>query len=417
MRYTIFLFALALGAQPTPPASSNAATLRGKQPCSATVTDNCITTVIGGANYGVVAGAGTGDVLGAASVQSGRVPYGSGTAATITSSSKFAYNDTTGMGLIPPLSLGQNGTAAGKVNFLGSTSGTLPVEVDATAALLTVTGDFKVTGTLTVGDGTVAGSSQMSELAANGTNFRKWLVPDLLTADLTMLFPNTVPSAGQVMLFGAPSSDVSTISWGTPVLSGGLAGTATALATPRAIYGNNFDGSAALTQVIASTYGGTGNGFAKFSGPASTEKTFTLPDANSTILVLNGLVSGTAPIAINTGSDPCPTGTHCAFGTTYKSGYVFNQQTATDRIYIDLPTAAAGLQWCIKNSVVGGTGAAVTGIITVKAQTGDYINNDGTIGSSGGVLSSAGAAGDGACFVASAANHWEVFVGRGTWAP
>ena len=34
------------------------------------------------------------------------------------------------------------------------------------------------------------------------------------------------------------------------------------LATTRSIYGNNFDGSAALTQIIASTYGGTGNGFA-----------------------------------------------------------------------------------------------------------------------------------------------------------
>jgi hypothetical protein len=68
----------------------------------------------------------------------------------------------------------------------------------------------------------------------------------------------------------------------------GNAGTATALANPRAIYGNNFDGTAALTQIIASTYGGTGNGFAKFSGPTTSEKTFTLPDANSTIVVQGG---------------------------------------------------------------------------------------------------------------------------------
>ena len=33
----------------------------------------------------------------------------------------------------------------------------------------------------------------------------------------------------------------------------GNSATATTLATPRAIYGNNFDGSAALTQIIAST--------------------------------------------------------------------------------------------------------------------------------------------------------------------
>jgi len=62
-----------------------------------------------------------------------------------------------------------------------------------------------------------------------------------------------------------------------------LAASATALATARAIYGNNFDGTAALTQIIASTYGGTGNGFTKFTGPTTSEKTFTLPNASATI--------------------------------------------------------------------------------------------------------------------------------------
>ena len=81
----------------------------------------------------------------------------------------------------------------------------------------------------------------------------------------------------------------SAFSWvATSGLSVSSAATATALATPRAIYGNNFDGTAALAQIIASTYGGTGNGFTKFSGPTSSEKTFTLPDASSTIVVQGG---------------------------------------------------------------------------------------------------------------------------------
>lgn len=71
----------------------------------------------------------------------------------------------------------------------------------------------------------------------------------------------------------------------------GNASTATALQTARAIYGNNFDGTAALTQIIASTYGGTGNGFAKLSGPASSEKTFTLPNASAAILTDNAAVT------------------------------------------------------------------------------------------------------------------------------
>lgn len=71
----------------------------------------------------------------------------------------------------------------------------------------------------------------------------------------------------------------------------GNAGTATTLQTARSIYGNNFDGSASLTQIIASTFGGTGNGFTKFTGATSTEKTYTLPNANATILTDNTAVT------------------------------------------------------------------------------------------------------------------------------
>ena len=72
------------------------------------------------------------------------------------------------------------------------------------------------------------------------------------------------------------------------ICTSGTATTAVTLATTRAIYGNNFDGSAALTQIIASTYGGTGNGFTKFTGPATAERTFTLPNANATLLYSGG---------------------------------------------------------------------------------------------------------------------------------
>jgi hypothetical protein len=76
-----------------------------------------------------------------------------------------------------------------------------------------------------------------------------------------------------------------------PTLNQNTTGSAATLTTARAIYGNNFDGSTALTQIIASTYGGTGNGFTKFSGPATTEKTFTLPNASAAILTDNASVT------------------------------------------------------------------------------------------------------------------------------
>jgi hypothetical protein len=68
-------------------------------------------------------------------------------------------------------------------------------------------------------------------------------------------------------------------------------GSAASLTTSRLIYGGSFNGSADVTNIIASTFGGTGNGFAKFTGPTTAEKTFTLPDASATILTSNTAVT------------------------------------------------------------------------------------------------------------------------------
>ena len=76
-----------------------------------------------------------------------------------------------------------------------------------------------------------------------------------------------------------------------PTLNQNTTGSAATLTTSRNIYGNAFNGSADLTQIIASTFGGTGNGFTKFSGPATSEKTFTLPNASATILTDNAAVT------------------------------------------------------------------------------------------------------------------------------
>lgn len=45
------------------------------------------------------------------------------------------------------------------------------------------------------------------------------------------------------------------------------------------------------TGTLASSRGGTGNGFTKFSGPTTSEKTFTLPNASATILTDNAAVT------------------------------------------------------------------------------------------------------------------------------
>ncbi len=46
-----------------------------------------------------------------------------------------------------------------------------------------------------------------------------------------------------------------------------------------------------VTGTLPSSNGGTGNGFTKFTGPATSEKTFTLPNASATILTDNAVVT------------------------------------------------------------------------------------------------------------------------------
>jgi len=46
-----------------------------------------------------------------------------------------------------------------------------------------------------------------------------------------------------------------------------------------------------ITGIIGSANGGTGNGFTKFTGATTSEKTYTLPDANATILTTNAAVT------------------------------------------------------------------------------------------------------------------------------
>ncbi|MCI1267559.1 MAG: hypothetical protein LKG19_13380 [Saprospiraceae bacterium] len=76
-----------------------------------------------------------------------------------------------------------------------------------------------------------------------------------------------------------------------PILNQNTTGSAATLTTPRNIHGGSFNGSADITNIITSNFGGTGNGFTRINGPNSTEKTFTLPNANALILTDNAAVT------------------------------------------------------------------------------------------------------------------------------
>ncbi len=81
-----------------------------------------------------------------------------------------------------------------------------------------------VPGTVSTGDGSAAGELLLYELAANGTAYFSWLGVDSRTTTLRAQVPATDPTAGQVMLFGAPVGGISTITWGNPGSGGGGSG-------------------------------------------------------------------------------------------------------------------------------------------------------------------------------------------------
>lgn len=85
---------------------------------------------------------------------------------------------------------------------------------------------------------------------------------------------------------------MSTIQAGdVPTLNQSTTGSAATLTTSRNIFGNAFNGSADVTGIIGSAYGGTANGFTKFSGATTSEKTYTLPNASANILTDNAAVT------------------------------------------------------------------------------------------------------------------------------
>ena len=131
--------------------------------------------------------------------------------------------------------------------------------------------------------------------------------------------------------------------------------------------------------------------------------------ATATSLLATGIVDGKAPVTLTTSAT-------ASLGGTYKSGYTYNQEaTAATAITYTLPTAAAGLQYCIANSQSSGT--PDTGTLKLATSTsGQFIEfTDGTLTNSGGYVISGGSAADAACVVGENATIWKLYTPSGTW--
>ncbi len=101
---------------------------------------------------------------------------------------------------------------------------------------------------------------------------------------------------------------------------------------------------------------------------------------------------------------------------TLSTCFTVNQEaTAATGVTYTLPTAAAGLQYCIDNDWNGS--AATTGILTLATSaSGQFMTfTDGTLTATGGNVTSAGAARDGACVYGIDSTHWMFLPHQGTW--
>jgi len=159
-------------------------------------------------------------------------------------------------------------------------------------------GQTSITTLGTIGTGTWNGT-KISE-AYCGTNQTTYTIGDILYASaaniLSKLTGNTTSTKKFLSQTGNGTNSAAP-SWTTLSTSdvglGNVENTAlstwagsTNLTTLGTIGAGTWNGS-----IIQSAYGGTGNGFTKFTGPGTTEKTFTLPNANATILTDNAAVT------------------------------------------------------------------------------------------------------------------------------
>lgn len=162
-----------------------------------------------------------------------------------------------------------------------------------------------------------------------------------------------------------------------PTFNQNTTGSAATLTTPRAIYGNNFDGSAALTQIIASTYGGTGNGFTKFTGPTTTEKTFTLPNASALILTDNAVVT-----VAQGGTNATSAGITAFNNITGYSAAGATGTTSTNLVFSTSPT--------LVTPVLGAATATSINGLTITSSTGTLTIANGKTFTSSNTLTLAG---------------------------
>ena len=347
-----------------------------KNTATATLTNKTLTAPVINSPTGLVKGdVGLGNVDNISDLLK---PVSTAQAAALALKADLASPALTGNPTAPTQTAGNASTRLATTDFVSQSIASLiasaPGTLDTLNEIATALGNdpnFAATMTTTLA-GKLVKSANLSDLTNAGTARTNLGLGTLATQNGTF---SGISS-------GANTGDQTTIT--------GNAGTATALATARAIYGNNFDGTAALAQIIASTFGGTGNGFTKFSGPATAERTFTLPNSSETLLYSGGAL----------GTPSSGTLTNCTFPTLNQntSGYAEALKSATTTVSVSAATAPTSGQVLTATSGTaatwqtpsGGGGGSQTPWTSDIAGAGFNLSGVGSVGAVSGAFSGSG---------------------------
>jgi hypothetical protein len=200
--------------------------------------------------------------------------YNTGVGVSTLNATTGNYNSAFGSQALQSTTTGWYNTGIGRDALTTNTTGNHNTVIGNKADV----GSNNLENATAIGDSAIVTTSNTIQLG--NTNVTNVKTSGTITAGL-ITYPKVAGTNGYFLT----TDGSSTASWAA------LPTSVATLTTPRSIYGNSFNGSADLTQVIASTYGGTGNGYTKFTGPTTSEKTFTLPDANASILTTNAAVT------------------------------------------------------------------------------------------------------------------------------
>jgi hypothetical protein len=210
----------------------------------------------------------------------------------------FPLFSTAATGNLPPksnagLTFNSNTGALATTSFVGPLTGNASTATAlASGRTISISGDLTYTSPSFDGTGNVTAAGTLATVNSNVGSFTNASITvngkGLITAAASGSAPVTSVSGttNRITSTGGatPVIDISSsyVGQNSITTTGTLTSGATGAGYTVAL------GTSTITGILTSVNGGTGNGFTKFSGPATTEKTFTLPNSSETLLYAGG---------------------------------------------------------------------------------------------------------------------------------